>query len=497
MSKRVLLAGLFHETNTFVGGTTPLRSFDVRRDPEMWEAEGDASPLAGALAVALERGWDVLPVIDMRAMPSATVADEVVDCFWDAFQSASRREASGGVDGIFLVLHGAMVSESLLDVEGEILRRIRELPGLGDVPLCGVVDLHANVTPAMARLSNGLIAYRENPHTDAENAARDGAYLLDRLMRTGEKAVTLFGQAGIVWPPTGTGTADDPMRALEARARAVESEDPDILAVNVHAGFSFADTPDTGVSFTATTVGDPEAAQARLRELHELAWTKRADGIRAGFALNDAVHRLRGQTRGPILLVEPADNIGGGAPGDLTHVLKALVENGVENAGVIINDPETVSALASHSPGAVIRAEIGGKSGTVGAEPMQLEVGLVSKSDGRFALEDSQSHLASLFGREIDMGPCAVVRANGVWILLTSRKTPPFDLGQWRSQGIDPESLSVIGVKAAVAHRRAYDPIAAASYTVDTPGPCSENLSCLPFKRIRRPIFPLDDQQST
>jgi microcystin degradation protein MlrC len=92
----------------------------------------------------------------------------------------------------------------------------------------------------------------------------------------------------------------------------------------------------------------------------------------------------------------------------------------------------------------------------------------------------------------IDMGPCAVARYEGITVLLTSRKTPPFDLGQLRSQGIEPTALSVIGVKAAVAHRRAYDPIAAASYTVRTPGPCTSDPCILPYRRLRRPIFPLD-----
>jgi microcystin degradation protein MlrC len=98
-----------------------------------------------------------------------------------------------------------------------------------------------------------------------------------------------------------------------------------------------------------------------------------------------------------------------------------------------------------------------------------------------------------MYGIHINMGPCAVVRHKGIRILLTSRKTPPFDLGQLRSQGLLPESLSVIGVKAAVAHRRAYDKIAAESFTVDSPGPCSSNLKALPFEKIRRPIYPLDD----
>jgi microcystin degradation protein MlrC len=108
-----------------------------------------------------------------------------------------------------------------------------------------------------------------------------------------------------------------------------------------------------------------------------------------------------------------------------------------------------------------------------------------------------------MYGTHIDMGPSAVVRhsgsgsagsgPSGIRILLTTRKTPPFDLGQLRSQGIMPEKLFVIGVKAAVAHRRAYDPITQASYTVETPGPCSSDLRTFPYRHIRRPIFPLDD----
>lgn len=137
--------------------------------------------------------------------------------------------------------------------------------------------------------------------------------------------------------------------------------------------------------------------------------------------------------------------------------------------------------------------EIGGKGSRFDLGPLQLDVELLSKSDGRFDLEDKQSHLASMFGSWIDMGPCAVVRHGGVRILLTSKKTPPFDLGQLRSQGIAPEECFVIGVKAAVAHRRAYDPITKVTYTVDTPGPRSSNLKRFPYRRIQRPIFPLDD----
>ena len=123
---------------------------------------------------------------------------------------------------------------------------------------------------------------------------------------------------------------------------------------------------------------------------------------------------------------------------------------------------------------------------------------LWARSDGRFQLEDANSHLASMLGLQIEMGPCATLRHTlpqgaPIWIVLTSRKTPPFDLGQLRSQNIAPETLSVIGVKAAVAHRRAYEPIARALFSVATPGACASDLKTLPFERVRRPIFPLDE----
>jgi microcystin degradation protein MlrC len=493
MSKRVLLAGIYHETNTFLRGVTGVDAFERRDGDTMFAAEGDASPLGGVLETARERGWEVVPVLDMRAMPSGMVADAAVETFWTVLREAAEREIKRGLDGIYLVLHGAMVSESLPDVEGELLRRLHRLEGVANIPVCGVLDFHANATEAMGRYSSGLIAYRQNPHTDAKQAAMDAAALLDRLMQTGERPVTLWEHPPLMWPPTGVGTATEPMRLLEARAREIEQTEPDILAVNVFGGFAFADMPEAGVSFNIVTLGATDKARSYLYELSALALFQKEEGNRTDMPLEQALAQLPKHKEGPILLVEPADNIGGGAPGDITVILRALVENRIDNAGVIIDDAESVQALAKRALGETVRLAVGGKSGELGSEPLPLEVTLISRSDGRFTLEDPHSHLASMFGSQIDMGPCAVVRHAGVTILLTSRKTPPFDLGQWRSQGIDPEKLAVIAVKAAVAHRQAYDPITKASYTVETPGPCASNLHLLPFRRVRRPIYPLDE----
>ncbi|MGE5194587.1 MAG: M81 family metallopeptidase [Deltaproteobacteria bacterium] len=522
MPHRVLLAGLFHETHTFLEGRTRLADFEERLGDAMWSAENDGSPLAGVLEIARKSGWDVIPVIDLRATPGPTVEDRVVDRFWMEVAGALDREESHGIDGVYLVLHGAMVSEALLDVEGEILERLRARLGV-DVPVCGVLDLHGNITAKLAANSHGFIAYRQNPHADAFAAARDAALLLDRLMCTGERPATVWERPPVIWPPTGTGTAFDPMKTLEKMARQIEEVHEEILAVNVFGGFSFADTPDTGVSFTAVTLGEPRYARAELEELSDWAVANRElgnvlekplDVVLASIKSSDQRTNPQAFARGwpaqnesassdacgfarPTILAEPSDNIGGGAPGDGTDLLRALIEAGIDNAAVAINDPIAVAALAACRAGDRTALDIGGRGSPLGGGPLRLDVEFVSRSDGRFALEDPNSHLASMCGSHFDMGPCAVVRHRGVTILLTSRKTPPFDLGQWRSQGIEPEKLAVIGVKAAVAHRRVYDRIAGAHYTVATRGPCSSDLRQFPFRHVKRPVYPLDSLSSS
>ena len=193
----------------------------------------------------------------------------------------------------------------------------------------------------------------------------------------------------------------------------------------------------------------------------------------------------------PILLVEPADNIGGGSQGNGTDILRSLVLNKLKNCGVIINDPDSVNELQNVKIGQLIKINVGGKNNSFDKGPLQLKVKLIKRTNGLFTLEDKKSHLAASRGQLIDMGPCAVIEHEGITILLTSKKTPPFDLGQWRSQGINPENFSIIGIKAAVAYRQAYDKISKTTFFVETSGPCANNPKKLPYKHVPKSIFPL------
>lgn len=489
---RILIAGIFHETHTFLEGTTGLADFARRRGDELLACKGDASPLGGVLEFADEAGWEMIPLVDYRATPGAIVEDGVIEQFWREFKERSADALREGVDAIYLVLHGAMVSQSLDDVEGELLERIRRLPGAETIPIFGVFDLHANFTQRMADHANCLVAYRENPHADAREAALIAARLLQRCLGTGQVPRMFWHHPPLMWPPTGTGTASGPMRQLENRARALEKADESLWSVSVVAGFSFADTPETGVSFVVATTGSERDADEALRDLGDLAMREREAGNVLEPPVADVIKTINPPPPGLTVLVEPSDNIGGGAPGDGTGVLRALIDHKIPNAAICINDPDAVAALGRVKRGESIVLPIGGKGSRLDPGPLSIEVRLISLNSGRFELEDKNSHLASMCGDTFDMGPCAVVEHDGLTILLTSNKTPPFDLGQWRSQGIEPSKFSVIVVKAAVAHRRAYDRIATRMIWVDTPGPCSSNLRSLPFRKICRPIFPLD-----
>lgn len=471
---RLFIAGLFHETHTFVEDVTGLDDFEVRRGNKILDCKGDSSPLGGALEFFQNEGIELVPGPDYRATPSGTVTDEVIECFWGDIVSFWNPN----VDGIFLVLHGAMVSESLRDVEGEILARIRQLEGAADLPLYGVFDLHANFSGAMASNADLLVGYRENPHIDGREASvRAASLLADHLQNKTPRPTMLTGHSGLMWAPIHTATADDPMRSLEAAARKIEKENPDVICVSITAGFAYADTPDTGVSFQIAST-NPDSATAHLDELNQLAHRFDASHFPADETPSVVMQRLLMEpVDGLTILAEPSDNIGGGAPGDSTGVLRAIFEYKIPNAAVCLNDPESVSALSGHQPGDKIELQLGGKGSRYDAGPIALTVELISQSDGIFELEDKKSHLASLTGDFFNMGPSAVVKSGDTTILLTSNRTPPFDLGQWRSQNLEPADFNVIVVKAAVAHRSTYEPVATRSFQIDTPGPCRSDLS--------------------
>ncbi len=289
-----------------------------------------------------------------------------------------------------------------------------------------------------------------------------------------------------ILPPTGVGSADDPMKAVLAAARAIEARDQDIVNINVMAGYSYADVPDCGFSLSVATRGEANVAAKHLDELAGVLEQHIAKGYPTDAALAAVLEKVDALPpgKGPVLLVEPADNIGGGTPGDATDLLAPLLATGRKGIVAVIADPKAVAECAGAGLGAAVSLTIGAKTDSHHGKPLPFAGRVRHLSDGKFELENKKSHLASMLGSHADMGPCAVVENAQAIVLLTSRKMPPMDLGQLHSQGVRPEDANYVVVKAAVSHRDAYNTIMRASFNVDSAGLCTSNLRRLPYKKI-------------
>lgn len=490
----ILLAGIFHETHSFLQQATVLDDFTVHEgDAMISRLQGSQSPMDGALTAGRQCNWHMIPSIMMSAMPSGPVDESVITRFLSSYLRDLHRVASS-LDGIFLVMHGAMISTERLDVEGDILEATRKAlpPNKQHIPIGGILDLHATFTQKMAEQSTCMLAYRENPHSDAKEAAERAARLLNTVLSEKRDPKTRMMHSRLLFNPLGTGSADLPMRALLQKAREIEQADTNMLALNVFAGFSYSDTPESGCVVSCVHTASPAEADRHLNTLVEIAHTHKEHGVPVEPTIKEVFDQLPVPGTGPVLLVEPADNIGGGCPGDATDLLKEVLRWKLPGVVAIINDPEAVSACKAAGLNQTLQTQIGAKTDRFHGAPLTLEGTVLHLSDGHFTLENPQSHLASIAGTEISMGPCAVFLSGTATILLTSKKTPPMDLGQLRSQGIQPEEAAYIIIKAAIAHRSAYDPIARASFNVASRGLCASDLTRLPYQHITRPIYPLD-----
>lgn len=481
--RRIFLGSLFHETHGFLAeiGKDALRSLPAEA---LLACAGDGSPLAAAIEYGRQHGWEIRPGPALRASPSGPIPHETYLRYREETVEKIAEYAES-LDAIFLVLHGAMVTRECDDCEGDLLEAIRAATGQRpDLPVFGILDLHGNFTPRMARHANALYAYCRNPHTDAVETARVAARELDRFLTAAGDSPwsTRLVPTGQELPPILTGTEDDPMRSLLARAREIEDRSAFVRRINVFAGFPYQQSPHRGVSFSVITSGPVDAEiAAEIDRLPKIA-ASLCGGLRLPEEpLETILQREAARDDGPVILIEASDNIGGGTPGDATGLLRGILESGIEEPFLcVINDPESAGICHRHAVGDSFSLMIGGKADRHHGDPVAATVTLQNLSDGRFTLEDPNSHLASMAGVHIDMGPTATVAVGPHTVIITSVKTPPMDLGQVRSQGIDPGEFRFIGVKAAVAHRAAYDPIAKRSYHVDTPGMTHSDLGRLP-----------------
>jgi microcystin degradation protein MlrC len=489
--KRVLTARFMHETNTFSRVPTDMamiRHRDYHLENEIPEVfRGTRSAFGATFEAAEKFGWSLVHPVSANPNPSGIVTGEAFETITGMILDAV--DAKGPIDGVLLHLHGAMVSDSHEDAEGEFLARLRCRLG-PDTPVVATLDLHANVTQRMADNANALIAYRTYPHIDQYERAWQGTELLQRAMDGEIRPRTVIARRPMMYGLDHGRTQQGPMAELIARGEALEHSG-EVLAVSICAGFSRANIHDVGPSVTVTVDGDNARAQAIAEEFMDHAWQTREFTTVKLLPIGEAVALARQGKPGqkPLVVADYTDNPGGGGYGDATAFLMGLIEGGVESVAFhAICDPEAVQAGMRAGVGAKPTLTLGGKTDpSVGGGPLSLCGEVVCLTNGKFIAYGPMGG-----GVERHYGPSMVFRVGGIDIIVITNNGQAVDLGQFTSLGVDPTRYRTVAVKSMQHFRAAFEPIARKIVLVDTRALCSEIYTPELFTKVRRPVWPLD-----
>jgi microcystin degradation protein MlrC len=492
---RVAVAGFMHESNSFNLDRTALADF-VRRPTEPaaealahWEKSQDV--ISGFVEGARRFGLELVPTLVASATPKGPVTAEAYETL--TREMIERIRAAGKIDGLLLDLHGAMVTEQYPHADAETVRRLRAAFGR-ELPIVVTHDFHANVSPQIVELSTALVTYKENPHVDTRERGVQAASILSRVVRGEVKPVQAVAKPAMMYNIVYQYTRREPLRPIVDESRRLEKENPAILACSVSGGYQYADVEWMGPSVVVVTNGDRALASREAERLSNLLWETR-DRLKLQLPdAREAVRRAMSSDRAPVVLVEMGDNIGGGSAGDATFVLSELLAQKARGWFVALADPEAARAAERAGIGKQVDLMAGGKRDRLHGDPVRIRGRVRSLHDGKF-VEPEVRHGGQ---RYYDQGLTAVVEVEGSipdlgnLVMLTTARQVPFSLHQLISCGVYPERQKILVVKAAIAYRAAYEPIAGLIVEVDTPGTTAVNPARFTFQRVRRPLFGLE-----
>ena len=485
---RILTACISHETSTFTEVPTTLENFRqhfyIQGNDVLKTFSGTNTPTGGFIEGAGFHGFELIPTVFAEAHPSAPVPRPVLESLLD--QVVEGIAANQPLDGVLLELHGAMVAEEIDDAEGAILAAVREAVG-PRIPIVAQLDIHSHITPKMVEKADVLIGRDTYPEVDMARKGRECADVLVRILREGLRPTMSMCQLPMTAVAGNDITDRPPMKEIMDRLRTFQ-ERPGVVCASLSHGFPFADVLDMGMSVFVTTENDPALAQSCANEFAEWVFSQRHvlwDFPR--LKTRDVLQRHR-EGPFPVVVADTNDNPGGGSSGDSTGVLEAFRKAELKDACVLyISDPDCVRKCMEAGPGATLSLEVGGKFPGQG-RPVPMTATVVACSDGSFQYEGPM--YAGLKG---SLGPAAHIVENGIHVILTSKREQPYDSALAASLGLDTRRMRFIGLKSSGHFRASFGSWAGIIEVVYEPCVHDFTLEHTEFRKLRRPIFPLDD----
>jgi microcystin degradation protein MlrC len=478
---RIAIGGFQHETNTFAPLKATYRDFEQADGwPGLTEGaailstfEGINLPIAGFLEAARAK-HEIVPLLWCSASPSAHVEREAYERITGRLLSLIKN--AGAIEGLYLDLHGAMVTEHLEDGEGELLERIRAITG-PDLPIVVSLDLHANITKRMVQHASALVVCRTYPHVDLAESGAWSAEVLERLIKHGplKKAMR---RADFLVPLTWQCTLIEPAQGIY---RAVAASNT--ASASFAFGFPPADIAECGPVALAYAESQ-DAADAAADRLIGMVTGAERDFAGKVWDPDEAVAYAKQRSLAlnrPIILADTQDNPGAGGNSDSVGLLEALVRNRAEDA-VFANlyDPKTAEIAHRAGEGAEISLGIGAWSGMPGHIAFKASFTVERLGDGNFEATGPFYR-----GNKMQLGPMALLRIGGTRIVVASRKQQAADQAMLRHLGIEPSAQKILALKSSVHFRADFQPIAGEILIVAAPGANPVDHRALAYRHLR------------
>lgn len=493
---KVFSASVRHESHSFCILPGDLASFHeyggYKRDDEIPQAfRGTRTEWGAIFDLAGEFGWEVVHPLDAITMVTGPVTRDAYEHFSDIILPALRRAMP--VHGLLLPLHGAMLTEHVDDAEGELLRRIREITGT-TIPIAVTLDLHGNIGPAMAQHADIVSTYRTTPHVDMYETAERAGRLLQRTM-SGEIKPTVAYAQGRMFDALDQGrtiSGKGPMVDILAKAKAILAREHDILDIGINAGFDWSDKANVGPSVLVTGKGKSPRYQQVADELIDFAWQTRKMKTIELLPLDEAMRIAKepANGNGPLLIGDYTDCPAGGGLGDGTNLLKAMIDAGIKDAVLgAITDPAAAAEARAAGVGATVTLQLGGKyDPRFGGTPIPVTGKVLAVSDGNAVRKGPFAT-----GTVAAFGPSCLVQFGTVKVIIASVRNQIDDREQFRIFGVDPERVNVLACKAMNHFRADFEKMGRRLIYVDSGGITSFDWKRYAYKKVRRPVWPLDD----
>lgn len=482
---RIALAGFMHETNCFVPGATDYEHF-ARPADRPGILRGDEVMAEFAVAGASTAGFikgnggnhELSPLLWTSTTPGAPVTAHAYERI--ASEILARLSEVLPVDGIYLDLHGAMVSEQHADGEGELLRRVRAVVG-DDAPIVISLDYHANVTPEMVALADAILPYHTYPHVDQHATGQRAAAAMKRLLIEGRPRGRALRQLPFLLPLNYQCTLVEPSKGIVEAAIARQTED--MLSLAYLAGFPPSDLAECGPTVSCHAHSQ-EAADVAVDEITQMIALKEAEFAEPLLSPDEAVieaMRLAETAAKPIVIADTQDNPGCGGSGDTVGMLSALVAHDAQSAvfGAVADDRAAVAAHAA-GVGAEIDLALGGRTDLPGVEPFQGRFKVEVINDGTY-----QSNGPVSQGKAYNVGPSALLSIGGIKVAISSRRVQALDRMVFEHLGLVLEEQNIIVLKSTCHYRAHFDPIAETTFAAIAPGGYLANPADCAYKKLR------------